>query len=87
MDLVHNRYEPHVINPHPHPPAFPLTPFLSTPFFHPPPVQQHSNTYSAINALAGHYNSFGTQAPVPKKRLERLTKELNDAELLLSRDR
>lgn len=47
----------------------------------------YSNTYSAINALAGHYNSFGTQAPVPKKRLERLTKELNDAELLLSRDR
>lgn len=32
------------------------------------------NTYSALNALAGHYNSFGTSAPVPKKRLERLVK-------------
>lgn len=27
-----------------------------------------------LNALAGHYNSFGTSAPIPKKRLERLTK-------------
>lgn len=33
-----------------------------------------SNTYSALNALAGHYNSFGATAPIPKKRLERLTK-------------
>ncbi len=32
------------------------------------------NTYSALNALAGHYNSFGAQAPIPKKRLERLVK-------------
>lgn len=32
------------------------------------------NTYSALNALAGHYNSFGATAPIPKKRLERLTK-------------
>lgn len=46
-----------------------------------------SNTYSAINALAGHYNSFGTQAPIPKKRLDRLTKELVDAEALLARNR
>lgn len=46
-----------------------------------------SNTYSAINALAGHYNSFGTQAPIPKKRLDRLNKELSDAELLLARNR
>uniref|UniRef100_A0A383VNB5 Photosystem II Psb27 protein n=1 Tax=Tetradesmus obliquus TaxID=3088 RepID=A0A383VNB5_TETOB len=47
----------------------------------------YSNTYSALNALAGHYNSFGATAPIPKKRLDRLTKELADAELLLSRDR
>lgn len=47
----------------------------------------YGNTYSAFNALAGHYNSFGTQAPIPKKRLERLVKELGDAELLLSRGR
>lgn len=32
------------------------------------------NTYSALNALAGHYNSFGATAPIPKKRLDRLTK-------------
>ena len=32
------------------------------------------NVYSAVNALAGHYNNFGTSAPVPKKRLERLVK-------------
>jgi len=31
-------------------------------------------TYAALNALAGHYNSFGTTAPLPKKRLERLRK-------------
>lgn len=47
----------------------------------------YGNTYSALNALAGHYNSFGTSAPIPKKRLERLQKELNDAQLLLSRNR
>ena len=38
-----------------------------------PPLPR-SNTYSALNALAGHYNNFGTQAPIPKKRLERLVK-------------
>lgn len=47
----------------------------------------HSNTYSALNALAGHYNSFGTNAPIPKKRLERIEKELGDAERLLERGR
>lgn len=46
-----------------------------------------SNTYSALNALAGHYNSFGSQAAIPKKRLERLVKELDDAEKLLGRGR
>lgn len=38
------------------------------------PLVLCSNTYSALNALAGHYNSFGATAPIPKKRLERLTK-------------
>lgn len=33
-----------------------------------------SNTYSALNALAGHFNSFGATAPIPKKRLDRLQK-------------
>ncbi|GFR44719.1 hypothetical protein Agub_g6042, partial [Astrephomene gubernaculifera] len=45
------------------------------------------NTYSALNALAGHFNSFGTTAPIPKKRMERLQKELDDAATLLSRNR
>ncbi|GLC39631.1 hypothetical protein PLESTB_001725500 [Pleodorina starrii] len=45
------------------------------------------NTYSALNALAGHFNSFGATAPIPKKRLERLQKELDDATTLLSRNR
>jgi photosystem II Psb27 protein len=43
----------------------------SPPLPAPPP---DSNTYSALNALAGQYNSFGTQASIPKKRLERLLK-------------
>ncbi|EFJ42752.1 hypothetical protein VOLCADRAFT_107104 [Volvox carteri f. nagariensis] len=45
------------------------------------------NTYSALNALAGHFNSFGATAPIPKKRLERLQKELDDASTLLNRNR
>ncbi|KAK9860400.1 hypothetical protein WJX84_001346 [Apatococcus fuscideae] len=46
-----------------------------------------TNTYSALNALAGHYNNFGATTPLPKKRLERAQKELVDAEKFLSRDR
>ena len=45
------------------------------------------NTYSALNAVAGHYNNFGTKYPLPAKRAERALKELGDAELLLSRGR
>ena len=33
-----------------------------------------SNLYSAVNALAGHWNSFGADAPVPKKRYARIAK-------------
>lgn len=33
-----------------------------------------SNMYSAVNALAGHWTSFGADAPVPKKRMARITK-------------
>jgi hypothetical protein len=40
----------------------------------PSPIFLLRNTYSALNALAGHYNNFGSQAPIPKKRLERLVK-------------
>ena len=32
------------------------------------------NTYSALSALAGHYNNFGPDTNVPKKRLDRLNK-------------
>eukprot|EP00200_Dunaliella_tertiolecta_P005774 CAMPEP_0202338742 /NCGR_PEP_ID=MMETSP1126-20121109/895_1 /ASSEMBLY_ACC=CAM_ASM_000457 /TAXON_ID=3047 /ORGANISM="Dunaliella tertiolecta, Strain CCMP1320" /LENGTH=189 /DNA_ID=CAMNT_0048929179 /DNA_START=166 /DNA_END=735 /DNA_ORIENTATION=+ len=44
-------------------------------------------TYSILNALAGHFNSFGPTAPIPKKRLERINKEMKDANLYLSRGR
>jgi hypothetical protein len=33
-----------------------------------------SNTYSALNAVAGHYNNFGTKYPLPVKRAERALK-------------
>ena len=32
------------------------------------------NMYSAINALAGHWNNFGPDTPVPKKRFVRIAK-------------
>ena len=38
-----------------------------------------SNLYSAVNALAGHYNSFGPTARIPKKRLDRVVDELAQA--------
>ena len=47
----------------------------------------YSNMYSVLNAISGHYNSFGPEAPIPKKRLERINKELVDAEKLLARNR
>eukprot|EP01023_Acetabularia_acetabulum_P064420 TRINITY_DN832_c0_g1_i1.p1 TRINITY_DN832_c0_g1~~TRINITY_DN832_c0_g1_i1.p1 ORF type:complete len:176 (-),score=38.96 TRINITY_DN832_c0_g1_i1:368-895(-) len=47
----------------------------------------YGNLYSALNAIAGHYNSFGLEAPIPKKRLDRVQKELGDAEKLLARGR
>ncbi len=34
----------------------------------------YGNVYAAVNAMAGHLNSFGPTAPVPKKRLERMIK-------------
>ena len=34
----------------------------------------YGNTYAAVNAMAGHLNSFGATAPLPKKRLERMVK-------------
>jgi photosystem II Psb27 protein len=47
----------------------------------------YGNTYSALNAVAGHYNSFGSDTPLPKKRLDRVVKELDDADKLLARGR
>ena len=47
----------------------------------------YGTTYSALNAVAGHFNSFGADAPLPKKRLERVIKELDDADKLLARGR
>lgn len=43
--------------------------------------------YSVVNAVEGHYNNFGTKAPIPKKRMARIDKELEDATLALSRNR
>ena len=36
--------------------------------------RRDSNTYSALNAVAGHYNNFGTKYPLPAKRAERALK-------------
>lgn len=47
----------------------------------------YNTTYSAVNALAGHFNSFGLTAPVPKKRLDRIQKEITDADRALKRGR
>mmetsp|Transcript_5813 Transcript_5813/g.16618 ORF Transcript_5813/g.16618 Transcript_5813/m.16618 type:complete len:188 (+) Transcript_5813:102-665(+) len=44
-------------------------------------------SYAIVNALAGSFNSFGNTAPLPKKRLERVAKELTDARRLISRGR
>merc|ERR1711907_848547 len=49
----------------------------------------YNNMYSAVNALSGHFNTFGSSAPVPKKRLDRVlyVKELDQTSLFLSRGR
>uniref|UniRef100_A0A7S0N6G5 Photosystem II Psb27 protein n=1 Tax=Pyramimonas obovata TaxID=1411642 RepID=A0A7S0N6G5_9CHLO len=44
-------------------------------------------TYSAVNAVQGHYTNFGTKAPIPKKRAERIVKELKDAQVAIGRGR
>ena len=43
--------------------------------------------YSALNALAGHFNSFGSDTPLPKKRFERVQKEVEDTAKFLERGR
>ena len=47
----------------------------------------YGNTYSAINALLGHYNNFGSNTLFPKKRVERVSKEVDDAGRALARGR
>ncbi|KAL8045329.1 hypothetical protein ABFX02_08G106300 [Erythranthe guttata] len=43
--------------------------------------------YSAINAVSGHYVSFGPTAALPAKRKQRILEEMETAEKALSRGR
>ncbi|PIN02889.1 hypothetical protein CDL12_24590 [Handroanthus impetiginosus] len=43
--------------------------------------------YSALNAVSGHYISFGPTAPIPAKRKQRILEEMDTAEKALSRGR
>ncbi|XP_010457366.1 PREDICTED: photosystem II repair protein PSB27-H1, chloroplastic-like [Camelina sativa] len=43
--------------------------------------------YSALNAVSGHYVSFGPTAPIPAKRKARILEEMETAEKALSRGR
>ncbi|GAV81889.1 PSII_Pbs27 domain-containing protein [Cephalotus follicularis] len=42
--------------------------------------------YSALNAVSGHYISFGPSAPIPAKRKQRILEEMETAEKALLRD-
>lgn len=46
-----------------------------------------SNLYSAVNAIAGHYNSFGPTARIPAKRLDRIKVELEQAKRFVNNGR
>ena len=43
--------------------------------------------YSALNAVSGHYISFGPTAPIPAKRKARILEEMDSADKALSRGR
>ncbi|KAL3631575.1 hypothetical protein CASFOL_024559 [Castilleja foliolosa] len=43
--------------------------------------------YSALNAVSGHYVSFGPTAPIPAKRKQRILEEVDTAEKALLRGR
>lgn len=43
--------------------------------------------YSALNAVSGHYISFGPTAPIPAKRKARILEEMDSAEKALLRGR
>eukprot|EP00850_Spirogloea_muscicola_P012502 SM000081S22636 [mRNA] locus=s81:225690:226532:- [translate_table: standard] len=46
-----------------------------------------SNMYSVLNAISGHYISFGPTYPIPAKRKTRILEEVSDAERALGRGR
>ena len=46
-----------------------------------------SNMYSVINAISGHFISFGATYPIPTKRKDRILDEVKDAEKALNRGR
>lgn len=43
--------------------------------------------YSALNAVSGHYISFGPTSPIPAKRRARILEEMDSAEKALLRGR
>ncbi|XP_054794774.1 photosystem II repair protein PSB27-H1, chloroplastic-like [Prosopis cineraria] len=43
--------------------------------------------YSALNAISGHYISFGPTAPIPAKRKARILEEIDTAQKSLQRGR
>lgn len=43
--------------------------------------------YSALNAVSGHYISFGPTTPIPLKRKQRILEEMDTAEKALARGR
>ncbi|KAI3502203.1 hypothetical protein L1887_30235 [Cichorium endivia] len=43
--------------------------------------------YSALNAVSGHYVSFGPTSPIPAKRKNRILEEMDSVEKALSRGR
>lgn len=45
------------------------------------------DVYSALNAVSGHYVSFGPTAPIPAKRKARILEEVDTAEKALRRGR
>nr|CAD1816805.1 unnamed protein product [Ananas comosus var. bracteatus] len=45
------------------------------------------DVYSALNAVSGHYISFGPTAPIPAKRKARILEEMDTAEKALLRGR
>ncbi|VFQ93839.1 unnamed protein product [Cuscuta campestris] len=45
------------------------------------------DVYSALNAISGHYVSFGPTTPIPAKRKQRILEEVQSAEQALQRGR